>query len=101
MFGKSLKQAKDPYTTFTVLRKLAESKNVKVREAVASNPNLQVYVMEVLAFDPVIKVRIALTLNPNLSLKAWKLLKEDSDSTVISALNENYAEAPEAKSHRA
>lgn len=100
MFGKSLKEAKNPYTTFTVLRKLAESKKVKIREAVASNQNVQTFVMENLAVDGSVKVRVALASNPKLSNKAWQILSEDSDSLVVQALKTHYPEAPEVKSHR-
>lgn len=101
MFGGKLKQARNPYTTFTVLRKLAESKNVKIREAVAANPNVQVHVMEDFTKDSSPKVRAALASNPKLSLKVWTILKEDNDSQVSSVLNETHPTAPEAKSHRA
>lgn len=100
MFGKSLKEAKNPYTTFTVLRKLAESKQVKIREAVAANQNVQTYVMENLAVDSSVKVRVSLTSNPKLSNKAWLILSEDSEPAVVDALKVNHPEAPEVKSAR-
>lgn len=100
MFGKSLKEAQNPYTTFTVLRKLAESKKVKIREAVAGNQNVQTYVMENLATDDSVKVRAALATNPKLSNKAWKILSEDSAVEVIEMLKTHYPEPPEVKSAR-
>lgn len=100
-WNRNLKLANSPYTTFTVLRRLAESRSVKIREAVAGNRNTQTYVLENLTSDVSPKVRAAVASNQNLTVKAWNSLRNDSDASVRESLEKSYPASPDARDRRA
>lgn len=100
MYWTKLKKAQNPYTDFVSLRRLAESKNKKIRAAVAANRNVQAHVIDQLAEDPSPLVRAALINNPNLTSKAYNKLKEDEDTQIVTLLEEAWTAPPEKRGHR-
>lgn len=100
MYWNKLKKAQNPYTDFVSLRKLGESKNKKIRAAVAANRNVQSHVIDQLSEDPSPLVRAALVKNPNLTVTAYNKLKEDTNENVVKQLEENWKTPPEQRNHR-
>lgn len=99
MFNK-LKTAQRNTTDYVTLRGMANSKNWKIRAALAANTNLQTHVLEELAKDKVEAVRLALTGNPNVTPKLWDSLNADESLKVREALLETHPERPVKSGHR-
>ena len=88
----NLKEATDMATPAATLEALAENKNIKVRRAVADNPNTPSEILKTLAKDEDAEVRCSAFINANtVPSRAMKLVIPASDQKfVISASDQKF-----------
>ncbi len=87
--------ASNPHTLPTVLKKLADEKNERVRSRVAANPNTPAEVLVGLSRDESVEVRLSVVENVNTPQFILEVLSKDENEDVRLGMAENRHLPPE------